>query len=126
MCDIGGERADVWALTTQRARRRYVCETCGLPIVTGILYDRVGYLYDGRWSTIRAHTDCHELTRYIQLDLCGQHTYSIAGENHLREEVRQHLIEYNDLDIRTQLISQYRAVLRARIREGVWPARRAA
>lgn len=117
MCYVG-DPAKVWVETTPKARRRHECCLCELPIETGLSHTCIRMLGEAGWSTYRMHVDCWALSRHIQTEVCGQDMV-VAGAGTLRDEVREHYPEAPDL------LRRYRAVLRARAREGVWPARAA-
>lgn len=118
MCYDVSEQSTLWLVVQRTARKRHACELCRLPIAVGVVYEEVSSLDDHRWTRWRVHHDCHALTRWIRFTVCDQDLYTIAPGD-LREEVNEHR-EY------PEVISRYRLVLRARIREGVWPVRRAA
>lgn len=112
MCDIGDERAAVWDCRRVVARKPHRCVACRCVIAVGVTHDRIGCLYDGNWSTLRVHVDCHALARKIGLEVCNEHTYTIED---LRSEVCDHYPEA------PELLGDWRRILRARVAEGVWP-----
>lgn len=69
MCfDTDGESSDVWEETWQRARKEHACDECRETILVGEVYQRIGSLYDGRWSTFRFCPAC----LYLQALLYAQ------------------------------------------------------
>lgn len=105
------EQSSVFLVTPRVARKQHRCAACRLFIQPGVRYDEIESLYDGDWSRYHVHADCHQLTKYIQLTVCSLDVYSPTD---LREQVREH--------IGTKPVkAMYRAVLKARIVEGVWP-----
>jgi hypothetical protein len=117
MCYLDdGDRADVWNESQVVARKRHICDVCRLHIAPGVRHTRIGTLFDGRWSTLRIHGDCYELTCFIQIDVCGQDS-TFIGVDSLRDQVAEHMHDEQGREV----VSRYRRVLRSRIREGVWP-----
>lgn len=112
MCYYVDELATVWESVTRKARKEHRCECCRMPILKGVTYDRHSSLYDGHWSHASMHSDCHELTRHIQLHVCDQDAY-LLGEEPLRDEVLEHLDDAPDL------ADDWEEILQARIAEGV-------
>jgi hypothetical protein len=58
-----GEYCDVWNERVIKARIPHKCEECGRPIPAGSLYERVGMLWDGKWSTTRTCLDCRAIAK---------------------------------------------------------------
>jgi hypothetical protein len=108
MCDyLGDDRSDVWHETTVRARVAHRCdEECGIPIAIGQVHVRVNSLYCGSWSTLRVHSSCYDLHKFIQFDICRRADIVVGGTP-LRDRVREHLPESPGLALR------YRAAIRA-------------
>jgi hypothetical protein len=104
-----GERSDVWSDTRQRARKVYACSECDDPILVGQVYSRVGSLHDGSWTTNRCHVECHDLAKYIALDLSGDDVYYLGVES-MRSQVREACFNYEARDI----LRRYAACVRGR------------
>ena len=65
MCSCDYDPSDVWDANIQRARKQYHCDECGEDIHPGEHYERVGSLFDGRWSTYRFCLSCVEWSRAL-------------------------------------------------------------
>jgi hypothetical protein len=88
MCDVYGEYSKVWDETIVRARKRYVCDECGLGIPVACRYVRVGSLYDGHWDTFRLHIECKRLGQVISFEYCGAHGRWLVGS--MNEEIAEY------------------------------------
>jgi len=58
VCFDNDEQSDVWAESIVKARKRWHCDECSSGILPGEHYQRIGSLYDGRWSTLRTCARC--------------------------------------------------------------------
>lgn len=103
MCDTGAA-PEVWDASYPVARSRHWCRECDRPIYPGTRYLRVNALYDGRWTTYRAHSDCYDLHLAIGERHCGGQW--ILGD--VREAVREHYRE------EPGLLRRWAGILRAR------------
>ena len=64
-CDYG-ERPDVYAAETMKARKQYRCYECHHPIVAGERYERAAMLYGGSWEVSRTCCRCLSVREYVQ------------------------------------------------------------
>lgn len=110
------EYSEVWDERTVQARRVYTCTLCGMRICKGLHHVRISELYDGRWTNTRVHSDCMELSKFIQEEVCSQTSF-VLMPNDQRELVTEHL---EHVEFGREVWSMYRRVVRARMREGVW------
>lgn len=115
MCYDVDETSDVWHEEERTCRRVRQCELCCMRILPGVRYCKISALNHGRWDHFDVHADCYELTKFVQLTICEQHGWTIVPGD-LRSEVDEHRHD-------ARVISRYRLVVRARMREGVWPNR---
>lgn len=118
MCDVDyGDRADLWRESTPRARKRYTCSECELPILPGTVHLSITLMDEGHFLTFRQHKECNALLRYLAFDVCHQHTYFVGTEP-LRERAREHMHEA------PEVLRRWRDILRQRRAEGTWPVPR--
>ncbi len=129
MCYIGGEPFEEWIEASVTARRAFRCHLCAMVIRAEQTHIRISYLDDGSWTTVRAHADCFELSRFISDEVCNAELYMLVKHD-LVNDAHEH---FDHESLGREVWSRYRRVVRARMREGVWvsprtgrPQRRAA
>jgi hypothetical protein len=83
----------VWNVTHPRARKPHTCIVCRLTIPVGNVYDRIGALHTGHWTTHTLHAECHELAQDIQIDACNQSVYLVEGLD-IAHDVLEHEVEH--------------------------------
>lgn len=54
-----------WVTQTRKARKRYICDVCGVPIERGERYTRNPSLYHGVLSSLKNCDPCNEVIREI-------------------------------------------------------------
>lgn len=60
VCDIDLDRCSVFTMKTQRARKTYECQSCGITIAIGDTYARVFMIFEGDASEEKMCGPCHE------------------------------------------------------------------
>ena len=108
MCDIDAS-AEVWSETKPRSRRAWRCEECTYAIPVGTVHVHVSYLFEGSWTTFRAHTECRELALDVAEAACGERYWQHG-------EMRTHLSELKDSDAteaqRLALVDRWKTIVR--------------
>lgn len=107
MCDYIDAACDVWVETPRKARRKHFCTECRLPILAGSKYVDVRSLYDGRWTTTRAHPLCVALVKHVAFNVCGQSLYVLDSDSSIRDRVKEHYHEA------PELLRMYRHAIKA-------------
>lgn len=94
MCMIdGGDRAEVWVESTQKARKEHRCGECGRTISPGEVYHKVFGVQDGDPFSGKWCSHCNVAKDWLW-ENCGG---SILGM--IEEDIREHVEEYSRMDI---------------------------
>lgn len=86
-CDYG-DAPDFYSATKQRARKKYLCEECGGPILPGESYERVAAKWEIGIDVIRTCERCYDLRVWVKNNvpcLCIMHG-NMDEEMHLAIE----------------------------------------
>ena len=65
MCFIYDDYADVYDVTTPKARKEHKCTECNKPIEKGSVYHRVKMLFEGNWDVFKLCQFCQDLREAV-------------------------------------------------------------
>lgn len=94
MCRIDdAERCAVWNQRDLVARAPHVCSECRRTIERGEPYRRIGWLFDGGWSTSKICAHCRIGADWLNAECSGHMADGV------REEILEHAEEYRDVGL---------------------------
>ena len=93
--------SDIWNETVQKARKEHHCSDCNDPILPGETYQRIGSLFDGRWSTLKVCRRCeYDRMRIFVIEQSAGCRWqeSFCPIDQLWEELRERKMEQTPKD----------------------------
>lgn len=80
MIEHGDEAASVYEAKDTKARRNHMCSECRRTIQPGEIYERVGMLFDGRWSRFKTCAHCMAARSWLE-KVCGGFLHGCVKED---------------------------------------------